>query len=151
MPIIKDQRITENTWTFIADDSPLANGDITVTLDRWTRDKEQLLKHESQVGVRLMPGDNIDILNKEDFNAIKLIELDFPVFADGRLFSLASLIRSKHGYHGEIRAVGNYMTDQVFYLHRVGVDAFELSETKDIERVLSALNDFSVCYQPSIN
>ena len=151
MPIIKDQQITENTWTFMDDDSTLTDGNVTVSLNRWSQDKEQLLKHKGQIGIRLLPGDNIETLTKEDFNAISLIELDFPVFTDGRLFSLASLIRSKHTYQGEMRAIGNYITDQVFYLHRVGVNAFEFSETKDLERALSALNDFSVRYQTSVN
>ena len=151
MPIIKDQQVTENTWNFVADDNPLTNGNISVSLKRWNQDKEQLLKHEGKVGIRLIPGDDVDSLNKEDLKTVDLVELDFPVFTDGRLFSLARLVRSKHAYQGEIRAVGNFMSDQVFYLHRVGVDAFELSEAKDIEHALSALNDFSVRYQASIN
>ena len=151
MPIIKDQQVTENTWNFVADDNPLTNGNISVSLKRWNQDKEQLLKHEGKVGIRLIPGDDVDSLNKEDLKTVDLVELDFPVFTDGRLFSLARLVRSKHAYQGEVRAVGNFMSDQVFYLHRVGVDAFELSEAKDIEHALSALNDFSVRYQASIN
>ena len=151
MPIIKDQQVTENTWNFVADDNPLTNGNISVSLKRWNQDKEQLLKHEGKVGIRLIPGDDVDSLNKEDLKTVDLVELDFPVFTDGRLFSLAQLVRSKHAYQGEVRAVGNFMSDQVFYLHRVGVDAFELSEAKDIEHALSALNDFSVRYQASIN
>jgi len=151
MPIIKDQQVSENTWTFVADDSPLTNGNISVSLKRWNQDKEQLLKHEGKIGIRLIPGDDVDGLSTEDLKTIDLVELEFPVFTDGRLFSLAQLVRSKHAYQGEIRAVGNFMSDQVFYLHRVGVDAFELSEAKDIEHALSALNDFSVRYQASTN
>jgi len=151
MPIIKDQQITENTWTFVADDSPFVNGDITVSLKRWTQDKEQLLTHSGKVGIRLIPGDNVDGLTQDDLNSVSLIELDFPVFTDGRLFSLAQLVRSKYAYQGELRAVGNFMSDQVFYLHRVGVDTFELSEAKAIEHAQSALNDFSVRYQSAIN
>ena len=151
MPILKDQQVTENTWTFVADDSPLTTGNISVSLKRWKQDKEQLLTHEGKIGIRLIPEDDLDSLSKEDLKTIDLIELNFPVFTDGRLFSLAQLVRSKHAYQGEVRAVGNFISDQVFYLHRVGVDAFELSEAEDIERALSALNDFSVRYQASIN
>lgn len=150
MPIIKDQQIAENTWTFVAEDSPLPDGDITVPLKRWSEDKAQLLKHNGKVGIRLLPGEDIDTLNKEDLTAISLIELDFPVFTDGRLFSTAQLLRSRDAYQGEIRAVGKFMADQVFYLQRVGVNAFEFSEKKDLDVALSALNDFSVRYQASI-
>lgn len=151
MPIIKDQQITENTWTFVPDDSPLQDGNITVTPKRWNADKAQLAKHNGKIGVRLAPGESADEFNKDDLSNISLIELDFPAFTDGRLFSLAHLLRSRDGYQGEIRAVGNFITDQVFYLHRVGVDAFELASAEDCELALSALNDFSIRYQPSIN
>lgn len=148
MPIIKDQQISENTWHFVADDAPLADGDITVTLQRWTQDKAQLMQHSAKVGIRLGPADLVDALI-DDLSAISLIELNFPAFTDGRSFSQARLLRSRYGYQGEIRAVGNYMADQVFYLHRVGVNAFEFNSAKDIDLAISAVNDFSVRYQAS--
>jgi len=151
MPIIKEQQITENTWTFVADDLPLQNGDITVSFQRWNEDKEQLLKHSGKVGIRLTSGDDANALSKENLDAINLIELDFPVFTDGRLFSMAQLLRSRNHYQGELRAVGNFMADQVYYLHRVGVDAFEFSNAQETEYALSALKDFSVRYQKSVN
>ena len=151
MPIIKDQKIAENTWTFVADDSPLTAGDISVSLKRWGEEKALLLKRNGKVGIRLTPGDSTETLEQDDLAAISLVELDFPAFTDGRLFSQAQLLRSRDGYKGEIRAVGNFLADQVFYLSRVGVDSFELSESKYLEVALSALNDFSVRYQASIN
>lgn len=151
MPVIKDQHISENTWTFVADDQPLlAAGDITVSLARWNQEQAQLQQHSGKVGIRLTPGDRLETLSGASQN-IALVELNFPSFGDGRLFSLARLLRSQHGYQGEIRATGNYLADQVFYLHRVGVDAFELAEDKDIQVALAAINDFSVRYQPSSN
>lgn len=148
MPIIKNQQILENTWTFVDDDAPLASGDITVSVKRWTEDKPALLQHSGKVGVRLAPADNVAALGN-DLTFIKLIELNFPAFSDGRTFSQARLLRSRYNYQGEIRAVGNYMTDQVFYLHRVGVDAFEFNDPKDMELALSAIKDFTVRYQAS--
>lgn len=149
MPIIKDQQISENTWTFVADDQPLAAGDITVSLARWNQDQDQLHKHAGKIGIRLQPTDQLESLSNEQ--KPDLVELSFPHFGDGRLFSLARLLRNQHDYQGEIRATGNYLADQVFYLHRVGVDSFEFSEAKDIQVALAAVNDFSVRYQPSSN
>ncbi len=151
MPIIKDQHISENTWTFVADDAPITEGDITVSLPRWLADKDQLVKHKGKVGLRLTSTDSAPALDSTDWQAISLIELDFPAFTDGRLFSIAQLLRSRDKYAGEIRATGKFLTDQVFYLHRVGVDAFEFAENKDCELALKALNDFSVRYQASIH
>jgi len=149
MPIIKDQQITENTWTFVADEQPLPAGDITVSLARWTQDREQLQQHAGKIGIRLVPSDQLESLGSNQ--TPDLVELDFPSFGDGRLFSLARLLRDQHDYRGEIRATGKYLADQVFYLHRVGVDSFEFSEAKDIQVALAAVNDFSVSYQPSSN
>ena len=151
MQIIKDQQLVENTWTFIADDSALGDaGDITVSLDRWIADRETLLSRTGKVGVRLAPGKDIEAL-RADLTKISLIELDFPSFGDGRLFSIARLLRSRDAYQGEIRAVGQYLADQVFYLSRVGVNAFVFSSPDDTNIALAAMNDFSVRYQASTN
>ncbi len=150
MPIIKDKQISENTWAFIADELPLSEGDITVSLARWLQDKDLLLKRAGKIGIRLTSNDQLEKLGN-DITGITLIELDFPHFSDGRLFSHARLLRGRLSYDGEIRAVGNYLADQVFYLHRVGVDGFEFSNPKDMQVALAALNDFSVRYQASTN
>ena len=147
MPIIKDKQITENSWSFIADDQPVIAGDITVSLSRWNSEKQSLQGHAGKVGIRLTSSDTLDTFN--DAAQVELIELDFPVFTDGRPFSLCRLLRDAHGYQGEIRAVGKFLADQVFYLHRTGVDSFELTNAHDIEVALGAFNDFSVQYQTS--
>lgn len=150
MSIIKDQQICENNWHYIADEMVPINGNITVSADRWHNDKALLLQHSGMIGIRLTPNDAIESI-ADDLPKVALIELYFSVFTDGRSFSQARLLRNRYGYQGEIRAVGNFMTDQVFYLHRVGVNAFELSQARDIELALSALKDFSVSYQVSCN
>ena len=148
MPIIKDQQISDNSWRFIADDTPMVDGDITVSVKRWQETKPLLLKHSGKVGVRLAPNDAVEII-ANDLDAISLIELDFPAFTDGRAFSHTRLLRDRYAYNGEIRAIGKFMADQVFYLHRVGVNAFEFQNPNDIQLALSAINDFSVRYQSS--
>ncbi|TPQ24511.1 DUF934 domain-containing protein [Methylomonas sp. EFPC3] len=150
MQIIKDQQLINNTWTFIEDAAPLPSGDITVSLQRWLSEKAQLLERNSKVGIRVAPGEQLDALNS-DLDKIDLIELNFPIFGDGRLFSVARLLRSRDGYQGELRAVGQYLPDQVFYLSRVGINAFDLSSQNDADLVLAAMNQFSVRYQSSTN
>lgn len=150
MPIIKNQQISDNTWVFVADDAAVPVGDVTVSAKRWQEDKQELLKRNGKVGIRLSPVDPVEAIS-DDLSAVGLIELDFPAFTDGRGFSQARLLRNRYAYQGEIRAVGRYMADQVFYLHRVGVDAFEFEEPKDVEVALSAIHDFSVRYQTSSN
>ncbi|MGR8940003.1 MAG: DUF934 domain-containing protein [Gammaproteobacteria bacterium] len=150
MQIIKDKAIIEDTFTSLADDAELTGGDITVSLARWKRDRDRLLAHPGKVGVRLHAADAVSEL-ADDLQHIPLIELDFADFADGRSFSQSWLLRGRYHYTGEIRAVGHYLPDQVYYLSRVGVNAFIPSKSEQLQAIQAHLNDFSVKYQPSIN
>lgn len=78
------------------------------------------------------------------------VEVHFPKFTDGRGYSIARLLRERHGYAGELRAVGDIGRDQLFYLARVGFDAFLLREGEDAEAALAALAGFSEAYQASV-
>jgi uncharacterized protein (DUF934 family) len=149
MQIIKDKAIIDDTFTTLADDAELASGDICVSLTRWKRDREHLLARSGRVGVCIRATDTVSDL-ADDLKHIHLIELDFADFADGRLFSQAWLLRGRYHYQGEIRATGHFLTDQVFYLSRVGVNAFQSPKTEHLNTILANLNDFSVKYQPSI-
>lgn len=149
MQIIKDKEIIDDSWSYVADDTELKHGDISVSLARWKKDKQQLLKSNRKIGVRIGPADSVEDI-AADLKDIPLVELDFPAFADGRIFSHAWLLRGRYNYQGEIRATGHFMPDQVFYLSRVGVNAFSLEKTEDLPVALSTLNDFTVNYQKSI-
>jgi uncharacterized protein (DUF934 family) len=150
MQIIKDKQIVEDSWSYLADDDELKAGNISVSLARWKQDKQQLLAQDGKLGVRIEPADAVDDI-APDLKDIQLIELDFPDFADGRLFSHAWLLRGRYNYQGEIRATGHFMPDQVFYLARVGVNAFYPKKVEDLPLVLSHLHEFTVNYQNSIN
>lgn len=150
MQIVKDKQLIDNSWKYIADDAELVSGNITFSLVRWEQHHMQLLAHEGKLGLRITPNDSIDEM-AANLKGIDLIELDFPDFADGRLFSHAWYLRSRFGYQGEIRATGHFMPDQVFYLSRVGVNAFAPEKIEYLPFVLTNLNDFTVKYQNSVN
>lgn len=150
MQIVKDKKIIEDNWHYIADGEELSPGDITVSLTRWQQEKQRLLSRDGKVGIRISPDDSLSDLSA-DLDNLQLVELYFPEFADGRLFSQAWLLRSRYRYQGEIRAVGHYLPDQVFYLSRVGVNAFAPEKAEQLIKVLSYLNDFTIKYQSSIN
>ena len=75
------------------------------------------------------------------------VEVSFPKFGDGRGYSIAKLLRTRYGYRGELRAVGHITRDHLYYMERVGFDAFELREGEDPAEALSAFETFSVSYQ----
>ncbi len=148
MQIIKDRKIIEDNWTHIPDDDEISEGNITVSLSRWKEEKIKLLARKESAGVRLSPSDNVEDI-ADDLEQIPLVALEFPAFTDGRSFSHARLLRSRYGFNGEIRAIGNYMPDQVFYLVCVGVNAFQLEKPEELNTALSTMNDFTVQYQAS--
>ena len=78
------------------------------------------------------------------------IAIDFPQFTDGRGYSIARLLRERYGFKGQIRAVGDVMRDNLFYLSRCGFDSFVLSDQARLEEALQSLSDFSEGYQASV-
>ena len=80
-----------------------------------------------------------------------VIAVDFPKFADGRGYSIAYNLRARLGYVGELRAIGDVLRDQLFYMQRVGFDAFSPRPDKNIHDALKGLTDFSETYQTSFD
>ncbi|MCK4493853.1 MAG: DUF934 domain-containing protein [Methylococcales bacterium] len=146
MQIIKDKKLVENNWRYIKDSEPLTSGDITISLTRWCENQPERQKYQGLVGVRVNSDDNINRL-KKDIKTLPLIELHFSVFTDGRGFSHAKLLRDSLNYQDEIRATGQYMVDQAYYLSSVGVNSFQAFDADKLNATLRLLDDFSVHYQ----
>jgi len=82
---------------------------------------------------------------------VQVICIDFPVFTDGRGFTLARSLREYHEFTGDIRATGNFIQDQLFYLSRCGFSSFEVSDDANIDSMLASLCDFTVTYQAAMD
>ena len=78
------------------------------------------------------------------------VEVNFPKFGDGRGYSIGRMLRGRHGYRGELRAVGHITRDLLFYLESCGFDAFELRPGEDPQEALAGFDDFSEAYQASV-
>ena len=83
----------------------------------------------------------------DDLAYFSMIAIPFPLFTDGRGYSLARILREQYDFKGELRAVGDVLQDQLFYMKRCGFNAFVIRSDKNIEEALSSLHDFSVTYQ----
>ena len=79
-----------------------------------------------------------------------MIAVRFAGATDGRGYTLGRLLRERYGYRGELRAIGEVLRDQIYYLSRCGFDAYALRADQDPEQALSALDDFSDAYQASV-
>lgn len=80
---------------------------------------------------------------------LNLIAIVFPKVVDGRGYSLAYLLRNRLKFTGELRAVGDFTRDQLFFLQRTGFNAMTLRAGEDVPAALSAFNAFSIRYQGS--
>jgi uncharacterized protein (DUF934 family) len=78
---------------------------------------------------------------------VPLVAVNFTTTGDGRGFTQARLLRERHDYRGELRAVGKIRADQMFFLGRCGFDAFELLDDEDVATAVAQLDRFSVAYQ----
>ena len=148
MRLIKNGAYAEDVFARVSDDAPLPDGAVIVSLARFQKEREALLARNTPVGIQLQSSENPEVLG-QDVNHFSLIALEFPKFRDGRAFSWARMLRTRLGFTGEIRAVGDFLYDQVNYQHRVGFDAWEVSDHFTLEMFQRALTEMTNVYQPS--
>ena len=124
MPLWKNGRFIEDSWRVVADDQPVpGEGGAIVSLKRWRDERAALLGRNAPLGLLIAPGSVwTDIA--ADLPRFPVIAVTIPKYADGRAFSIARLLRDRDHYAGEIRAIGDYIIDQVPLMRRVGIDAF---------------------------
>ena len=144
MKIIKDKAIVDDSWVHYSGEGDMPDGDVIVSLAVW-RDSDLSGR---RVGLLLEPDEHPKEII-DDLDSFELIAINFPTFNDGRGYSYARLLRQRFGYKKELRAVGDIMRDQIFYLQRCGFTAYEVKAGKDITDVLNGFNDFSITYQIS--
>lgn len=144
--IIRDGAIADDHWQHVADDEAIPAGDVIVGHSRWQQERDTLLQHGGRIGIRI-DGDTslADVI--DDLDQFSVIALDFPAFKDGRCYSHARVLRERFRYGGELRAVGDVLRDQLMYMTRVGINAFEVREDRSIEDALNAFREFSGYYQ----
>jgi len=146
--LIKSGAYAQDNFALLADDAPLPEGAVLVSLARFQKDREALLARNTPIGIKLQSSENPELLGA-DLSHFSLIALEFPKFRDGRAFSWARMLRTRLGYTGEIRAVGDFLYDQVNYQHRVGFDAWEVPDHFSLEMFSRALTEMTNVYQPS--
>lgn len=154
--IIKNKAIVDDDWVvlrLVEDEQPentvVADGKIIVPLTVWLAQRDKL-KSRADLGVWIASDERPELL-KEDIGKFSVIAVDFPRFADGRGYSIAYNLRARLGYTGELRAIGDVLRDQLFYMQRVGFDAFAPRADRNIQDALKGLSDFSEVYQISID
>lgn len=152
--IISGSAVVADDWQILrpAAETPMAEvaipaGRVVVPLALWLERHAQLTVR-GDVGVWIAGADDPALIAPW-LSKLPLVAVDFPKFTDGRGYSMAFLLRSRFGYRGELRAIGDVLPDQLFLMRRVGFDSFAVRADKDIRQALRSLQPFSDAYQGS--
>jgi uncharacterized protein (DUF934 family) len=150
--LIKNRAVIQDNWQLLErepiDKLPFS-GDVIVPLDLWISERKTLSFRLGRIGVWLET-DADPAAIAPDLARFDVIAVRFASATDGRGYSLARLLRERHGYRGELRAIGDVLRDQLFYLSRCGFDTFALRADQNPGQALSAFDDFSEAYQASV-
>lgn len=140
--IIKNGALVPDLWQRVEAGAALPAGDVPLILPlpMWLAHRSG---HDPALtGVWLAPDDEPDAL-LPTLAELPVIAIHFPVFTDGRGYSLARLLRGRHGYRGELRAFGDVLRDQMYFLRCCGFDAFCLRADQALDEALTALDDYA--------
>ena len=152
--LIKNRRLATDTWSLLSAGATLADlpeaGDAIVPLPVWLAQRDALARRAGRVGVWLYGHEDPAAL-AADLGSLPLVAVNFPKFSDGRGFSTAALLRERYGFNGELRAIGDVLRDQLFFLRRCGFDAFALRDDQDAAAAAAAFDDFTEAYQAGVD
>ncbi len=157
MPKLIDSlgHLMENPWELIAKDAALevvqqsAAKLVLVPGKLWNAEKAALLSTGKTFGVWLDSNETAELV-KADLATLPLIALNFPTFMDGRSYSTAGVLRQQLDYTGEIRAIGDVLRDQLFFMKRCGFNTFDLKDSVKLEDAQKALHDFTATYAATV-
>ncbi|MEQ9070346.1 MAG: DUF934 domain-containing protein [Gimesia chilikensis] len=154
--LIKNGELATNSWTVLK----TATGpevlqvmppgrNLIVPLTFWQSYPQELADYNAEIAIWLDSHENVNDIG-DKLHDFPLIALNFPVFSDGRSYSNARELREHFNYQGEVRAIGDVLRDQLYYMSRCGFDALEIRHDQDAQACLAALHDFSTNYQATV-
>jgi uncharacterized protein (DUF934 family) len=148
MALWREGGFAESLWTEVADDAALPDdGGAIVSLARWRREREALAKRRAPIGVEISAGKDA-LEHLADAADRPLVALKFDKFGDGRAFSYAILLRERHGFTGELRAVGDVLLDEIPLMLRCGFTSFEIANAPTLKALRDGrLPKFPLAYQ----
>ena len=154
--LIKDGQLINDRWVLVKEASnegilsALPYRSIMVPLKFWKLYQTEIGEYTGEVTIWLDSMETPEDI-PGDIHQFPLIGLNFPIFSDGRSYSNARELRDFYGYKGEIRAIGDVLRDQLYYMKRCGFDTFSIRHDQDPDSCLQAFHDFNTGYQASID
>jgi uncharacterized protein (DUF934 family) len=153
--LIKNGALENDRWTILQEASgpevlqAVPGKNLIVPLQFCKDYAEELDDYTGEITIWLDSDENVNQIGPA-LHDLPLIALNFPVFSDGRSYTNARELRQQLDYKGEIRAIGDVLRDQLYYMSRCGFDAFALRHDQDPESCLQAFSDFTTGYQATV-
>ena len=130
-------------------------GKVLVPFAVWRANKDALASrvNQGEVGLLIATHEAIEdvIAEVKDINAFALVAVYVERFADGRIFTIGNLLRTRYGFKNELRAVGDVLRDQLFFLKRSGFNSYLIRADRSATEALASLKDFSEPYQGAVD
>jgi len=149
MRYIRDGAAAADPWVYVEGDEPVPADVPAIVSPDWlfAAAREVAAGRSAPLGVA-WPNDKDEGELAPFLPHLALIALEFPSFRDGRAYTQARRLRERYGFTGEIRATGDVLRDQFWFMARAGFNAFEVKKAADAEAFAAALGEFSMPYQP---
>ena len=150
--LIRNRAVENDLWTVLKEATGpevlkvVLNKNFIVPIRFWEIYKSEIEEYSGQIAIWLDSDEMASDIEAELHN-FPLIALNFPVFSDGRSYTNARELRGHLNYQGEIRAIGDVLRDQLFYMSRCGFNTFAIRHDQDPNACIQALSDFSTGYQ----
>ncbi len=108
---------------------------------------------QGEIGVWLATHELLENLTQQqtDLNALPIIAIFVERFADGRIFSLGNLLRTRFGFKNELRAFGDVLRDQLYFLKRSGFTSYLVRADRSAQEAIASLSDFTKPYQGAVD
>lgn len=139
-----------DAWQRLADDAPIpAGASVLVSFARLKNEHNALFATAGAVGVDV--GGDVELEDLEPFlPRLGLIVVRFASMRDGRPFSVGRLLRERYGFTRDLRAVGEFIPDQVLFLLRCGFSSFEVGPNFSAEALKHSVAAYTVWYQRGV-
>ena len=150
--LLRDGHIVADDWRYASEagadtaaETGRASG-LILRFEDWLSDRARWLARGGRLGVILTPAHAVELL-AADLAHFELVGAEFPNSGEGRGYSQGRLLRERWHFSGELRATGQVLRDQLFFLARCGFNSFELPEGEMVAG--AALTTFTAAYQAS--
>ena len=147
MRVIKDKSVIDDEWSLIRkldSSASIPEGSVILPFSFWQANRDILLKSKKNHAIWIDGSIETESL-VDDLEIFSIIALDFPTYKDGRSYSHARLLRERYGYKGELRAIGDVLQDQLFFMQDMILCCFTIVKDHTIIKCTPPISSY-LCF-----